>query len=163
MSLALARSTEALEFKWRAASSPDRGHKSPPRRLPTERPNAKRCRRLTLRHTQPTLFHMNALAAETAPRYQAAIIGGDPAHPIARRRFALGMAWEPEAGTYIVSLTDAVPQIGITFEARDFDHAFERALAIGADMAASCGYLDEGVLVSLTECASLGDIGVSTD
>jgi hypothetical protein len=67
-------------------------------------------------------------------------------------------------GGVIVSLLQEVPGIaGMTFEADNFDHAFRRALAIAEDMAEATGHFRDGVLVTLTECDSLADIGIDAD
>jgi hypothetical protein len=63
----------------------------------------------------------------------------------------------------IVRLIEEVPGIGITFEAHDFEDAFERAMDISYDMAELAGHLADGVLVSLTECESLADLGIDAD
>ncbi|HLY58243.1 MAG TPA: hypothetical protein VKS60_21965 [Stellaceae bacterium] len=98
--------------------------------------------------------------------FRAAIVGGVPGpggRPVAQHRYPLGIAPDPEGG-YIVSLLEDVPDVaGMTFEARDFEHAFARALAIAEDMAAASGRLGEGVLVSLSPRATLAEIGIDAD
>jgi len=98
------------------------------------------------------------------PKWRAAIVGGRPGpdgKPTAAREYRLGCAWDDD--TLIVSLIDEVPGVAMTFEAEDFDRAFARALAIAEDMAELSGHLPDGVLVSLTECRSLAEIGVEAD
>ena len=97
-------------------------------------------------------------------RHYAAIIGGyalPSGARIATREYRLGCAWD--GNTLIVALLDEQPDVGIAFQAQDFDHAFERALAISEDVAEVAGHLSDGVVVSLVECNTLEEIGVEAD
>ena len=104
-----------------------------------------------------------AVRRDSTPR-RAAIIGGREGprgSRTATREYRLGCAWDGDA--LLVAMLEDLPDVAIAFEARDFDHAFERALAIGEDMAEVSGHLADGVLVSLTQCGSLAEIGIETD
>ncbi len=98
------------------------------------------------------------------PVRRAAIIGGQ-AGPhgtrTATREYRLGCAIDDDM--LIVTLMEDVPGVAITFEAENFDRAFERALAISEEMADLAGHLADGVLVSLVLRGSLADIGVDAD
>jgi hypothetical protein len=94
----------------------------------------------------------------------AAIIGGRSGPHgtrIATREYRLGCAYDGDI--LIVTLIQETPGIAITFEAKSFDRAFERALEIGEEMADLAGHLPDGVLVSLVACGSLTEIGIDTD
>ena len=110
---------------------------------------------------------MSASAARRPPEPPrlAGIIGGRivNGHPVARHSYRLGVAPAPEGDVYIVHLMDEVPGVGITFEANSFEHAFERALEIGEDMADLAGHLAEGVVVSVEAHDRLADIGLDED
>jgi hypothetical protein len=104
-----------------------------------------------------------ALRREQAER-RAAIIGGQPGPRglcTAKHEYRLGCAWDGDM--LLVNLIEDVPGVGIAFEAKSFDHAFERALAISEDVADVAGHLAEGVLVSLAEFDSLGAIGIDAE
>jgi hypothetical protein len=102
-----------------------------------------------------------ALSTRTAPRWRAAIIGGQAGpdgKPTATREYRLGCVADDDM--LIVSMLDDVSDVKITFEADNFDHAFARAVDISTDMAELADHLSQGVLVSLVECESLADIGI---
>jgi hypothetical protein len=105
-----------------------------------------------------------AALKQDARRHLAAIVGGQPGPNgthTATHEYRLGCAWDGD--TLLVNLIEDVPGIGIAFEARSFDRAFERALAIGEDVADEAGHLSDGVLVSLTAFGSLAEIGIDAD
>jgi hypothetical protein len=105
-----------------------------------------------------------AALKQDARRHYAAIVGGFALPSGARfatREYRLGCAWDGDA--LLVALLDELPDVGIAFEARDFDHAFERAVAISEDVAEVAGHLKDGVVVSLIECDSLEEIGIDAD
>ena len=95
---------------------------------------------------------------------RAAIIGGRSGRHgtrTATREYRLACAVDDD--TLIVTLIEDVPGIAITFEAENFDRAFERALEISEEMADLAGHLADGVLVSLVQRASLGEIGIDAE
>ena len=97
------------------------------------------------------------------PRERRETVIGGPGNRIYRWSYPLGCAPDADGGL-IISLMQDVPGIaGMIFEADDFDHAFRRAVLIAEDMAEATGHLQEGVLVSLIKCDSLGEIGVDAD
>src|SRR3954468_15410029 len=90
------------------------------------------------------------------PQRRARIIGtarDRNGNPIAAWEYRLGCARDGD--DMIVRLIEEVPSVEITFEAHNFEDAFERAIDISYDMAELTGHLEDGVLVSLTECESL--------
>lgn len=106
----------------------------------------------------------SALRRDDHPKQRARIIGtahDSNGNAIASHEYRLGCAWDGDE--MIVRLIEDVPGIGITFEARDFEAAFERAMDIAYDMAELAGHLSDGVLVSLTECENLADLGLDAD
>lgn len=101
-----------------------------------------------------------------AHRQLASIVGGrttPDGRVVASHRYRLGMAPAPDSDVYIVRLIGTLDKVAITFEARDFEHAFRRALEISQDMAEVAGHLSDGVVVSVEECDSIRDLGISED
>ncbi len=98
------------------------------------------------------------------PVRRAAIIGGRSGPHgtrTATREYRLGCAVDDD--TLIVTMIENVPGIAITFEAENFDRAFERALEITEEVADLAGHLADGVLVSLVLRGSLAEIGVDAE
>lgn len=75
-------------------------------------------------------------------RQLASIVGGtrtSDGRVVARHRYRLGTAPAPDGAGYIVTMIGKLDGIAMTFEARDFENAFERAIDIRARHGGSRG------------------------